>query len=380
MLRLRRCIISHLLSPSLPSTPAVSPLFSLHCLLSATASSFAAEDYLVANCGLSPAQALKASKKLSHLKCPSRLDAVLVFLTGLGLSRADIATVVYKDPQFLCADVEKTLAPRVLELTDLGLSRAEIARLVLTTQIPFRTAMVRPNLEFWLKVFGSLDELLPVIKMNNALLGLDLEKVVKPNIELLRQCGVSISDVPYTYLSRMVTRSTQHLQEALAHTYEFGIEQSSWVFIHALARFAILSREKLNRNIQLFEKLGWSRNDISSAVRRSPDILCLTEERVHRSLEFLMRDVRLEIPYIAQRPKLMLFSIERRLMPRHCLINLLKARGLPIPKFSFYSIALMGEEKFLHKFVHPYEESVPGLAAAYASSCDGENHWELLSR
>jgi mTERF domain-containing protein, mitochondrial len=377
MHRLRRCILSHLRSPSPHSTPSISPLFALHRLF-ATASSFAAEEYLVANCGLTPAQALKASKKISHLNSPSRPDAVLAFLAGLGLSRAEVATVVSSDPHFLCADVEKTLVPRVVELTDIGLSRAEMARLVLTSQIPFRTASLRRNLDFWLSFFGSFDELLQILKVNKGLLGIDLEKVAKPNVELLQQCGISLSDVPHRFMSRMVGRSTNHLQEALARVYEFGIEQSSWAFIHAFAKFAFLSREKLNKNIQVFEKFGWSRVDISSAVRRAPDILCLTEERVKRGLEFLTGDVMLEVPYIAQRPKLMLCSLERRLVPRHCLINFLKARELMMIQLSFYSITLMGEEKFLKKFVHPYEKSVPGLAAAYASSCAGKHQWELL--
>jgi mTERF domain-containing protein, mitochondrial len=102
----------------------------------------------------------------------------------------------------------------------------------------------------------------------------------------------------------MVCRSRNHLQEALARVYEFGIEQSSWAFIHVFARFVILGREKLNKNIQVFEKLVWSRDDISSAVRKAPAILCLPEKRVKRGLEFLTGDVILEISYIAQRHQL----------------------------------------------------------------------------
>uniref|UniRef100_A0A453MR49 Uncharacterized protein n=1 Tax=Aegilops tauschii subsp. strangulata TaxID=200361 RepID=A0A453MR49_AEGTS len=90
--------------------------------------SFAVEDYLVSTCGLTRPQALKASAKLSHLKSPSKPDAVLAFLAGLGLSAADVAALVVNDPLFLCAKVEKTLAPIVIGLTALGLSHSEIAR------------------------------------------------------------------------------------------------------------------------------------------------------------------------------------------------------------------------------------------------------------
>ncbi|XP_044980467.1 classical arabinogalactan protein 5-like [Hordeum vulgare subsp. vulgare] len=74
MLRLRSSILAHLLS----SSPAASPASPLHRLISAAVpaippnpSGFAVEEYLVSTCGLTQAQAVKASTKLSHLKSPA---------------------------------------------------------------------------------------------------------------------------------------------------------------------------------------------------------------------------------------------------------------------------------------------------------------------
>jgi hypothetical protein len=50
----------------------------------------------------------------------------------------------------------------------------------------------------------------------------------------------------------------------------------------------------------------------------------------------------------------------------------------PEQKFPIDFIAKMGNKKFLHRFVHPYEESVPGLVAVYASSSAGKHQWEQL--
>ncbi|CAN6178709.1 unnamed protein product [Urochloa humidicola] len=367
-------------SPSRFPASHSSPFVTLNRLFSAATpvapSPFAAEDYLVTTCGLTRAQALEASKKISHLKSPAKLDAVLAFLDDLGISHRDVAAVVANDPLFLCADVEKTLAPRVSELSNLGLSRAEIARLVLTAKRQFRERSVRRILEFWLPVFGSPADFLKALKMNSRLLTTDLEKVVKPNLDLLQQLGINACD--HAFMSRMVIRKPEHLQEALARVEDFGIEQGSWAFRQALLTFAILSREKLTKSIQLFEKLGWSKDDIALAVKRAPQILGLTEERVWGHLEFLMGDVGLEIPYIARNPTLLLYSMERRLLPRHCLMNFLQAKGFLNAKLNFYYVANLTNEKFLHRFVHPYEESVPGLAVAYASNCTGKHQWELL--
>jgi mTERF domain-containing protein len=189
---------------------------------------------------------------------------------------------------------------------------------------------------------------------------------------------MQISDIPNSFLSRILVRSNKHLQETLARVAEFGIQQGSWAFPFAFMRFAIFNREKLDSNIQLFEKLGWSRHDIASAVRKAPNILNLAPERVHKNLDFLMGDVGLQMPDIVYRPVLLLYSVERRLLPRYYLMKFLEDRGLMTSSLSFYTIAVMGNDNLLAKLVHPHEMSVPGLAAAYASSCAGKHQWELL--
>jgi mTERF domain-containing protein len=81
MLRLQTRLLSLLRNGGAPPLLTCTNT-SLHRHFSATASTspFAAEDYLVAACGLTRAQALKASKELSHLRSPSNSDAVLSFL------------------------------------------------------------------------------------------------------------------------------------------------------------------------------------------------------------------------------------------------------------------------------------------------------------
>ncbi|KAM3317351.1 hypothetical protein ACQJBY_035159 [Aegilops geniculata] len=214
MLGLRRCVLAQLL----PSTCAISPL---HRLFSAAApavspnpSSFAVEEYLVATCGLTRPQALKASAKLAHLKSPANPDAVLAFLAGLGLSGADIAALVARDPQLLCAKVEKTPAPVVEGLTGLGLSRSEIARLVSLVPDRFRCRSIISKLQYYLPLFGSSENLLLAIKRNFYLLSADLEVVVKPNVTLLRQCGLGTCDIAKLCINqpRLLTTNPERIQ------------------------------------------------------------------------------------------------------------------------------------------------------------------------
>jgi mTERF domain-containing protein len=215
MLHLRKLFSPLLSSTSRLPTPA---LFSLHRLLATTAPAsqqpFAVEDYLVTACGLNRPKAHKAAKKLSHLS-PSRIDAVLAFLSALGVSRSGIAAAVAADPQLLCADVDNNLSKRVVELTDLGLSRPQIARLIPLARISFRTSSLAGNLGFWLPVFGSFENILKVLKRNSGLLSTDLDRVAKPNLALFKECGINVRKVSGVNIIRVLTRHPVHVQNAV---------------------------------------------------------------------------------------------------------------------------------------------------------------------
>ncbi|CAL5046920.1 unnamed protein product [Urochloa decumbens] len=376
MLRnLRQLILPLLLHPpSLLPTPHASPVFScsrLHSTIASTVSPkpFAVEDYLVATWGLTRAQALKSSKKISHLKSPSNPDAVLAFLSDLGLPRSDIAAVAAVDPQFLCAGVERTLAPRVAELSDLGLSRPQIASLVPLALCSFRSSSLGRNFAFWLSAFGgSFETLFKAMRFNRGLLAAHVERVAKPNLSLLQQLGLSASDL-YRFHPRLLTMPPTRIQEAVVRIDEFGVKRNSSLFRTALVLFATLDQRLLTKKFEALQTLGWSSDDIQMAVRKMPSILGMSIARMHRNLKFLTRDVGLETPYIAQRPVLIMYSLERRLLPRHCVLEDLKAKGLLNAGVDFYNMVACPDKKFIDKFVLPYKESFPDLAGAYFGWC-----------
>ncbi|KAF2925880.1 hypothetical protein DAI22_06g085700 [Oryza sativa Japonica Group] len=224
---------------------------------------------------------------------------------------------------------------------------------------------------------------LEVIKTNYGVLSSNVEAVIKPNLAVLKECGISIADRPsYAFASRVISRPTKHLEEAVVLANEFGAKQGTRVFTNAVMIFGILGQEKLAKKLEFFKKLGWSQDDLSLAVRSMPHILAMKEERMRRGMKFLTEDVGLEIPYIARRPALTMYSIERRLLPRHCLINVLKGNGLLKANYDFYNISVISNDDFMEKFVQPYVESVPGLGDAYASSCTGcgVHQLKLLSK
>uniref|UniRef100_A0A453MRK8 mTERF domain-containing protein 1, mitochondrial n=1 Tax=Aegilops tauschii subsp. strangulata TaxID=200361 RepID=A0A453MRK8_AEGTS len=377
MLRLHKYVLTQLLPSSSLSTISL-PLGRLISAAAPAVSpnpSFAVEEYLVATCGLTPAQAAKASPKISHLKSPAKPDAVLSFLAGHGLSTADVAALVAKDPKFLCAKVEKTLAPNVAELTGLGLSRAEIARLVSLAGESFRRTSVASRLSYFLSLFGSYDDLLRVVQKSPNLLGCDLDRVLKPNVAFLLECGLGVCDIAKLCIhSRwLLATNLERLRAMVACAQGIGVPCGSRMFRQALHAVAFLSQEKLTAKVELLKKtFMWSDAEVAIAISKAPTLLTRDKESLQRRSEFLISEVGLEPAYIAYRPAMLTYSLEGRIRPRYYVVKFLKENGLLKRDPSYFTVFKESGKAFNKMFIHPHKEAAQDLEKDYDAACKGE--------
>ncbi|KAF7082277.1 hypothetical protein CFC21_086151 [Triticum aestivum] len=386
MLHLRQRIVSHIISSaatSAVSCSATSAISSLRRLLCAAAapvspnpSGFAVEDYLVDSCGLTRSQAIKASTKLSHLKSPANPNAVLAFLSGLGLSSSDVAAVVAKDPLFLCAGVERTLVPVVDGLTDLGLSRSEIGGLVSLVHCRFRSRAIVPKLRYYLPLFGSFENLRRLLKKDQSkLLSSDLDKVLKPNIVSLQECGLGACDIAKLCISAPMILGTnpERIRAMVACAERLGVRRGSGMFREALKAVAFLSEEKIADKVDYLKNMfKWSDTEVAIAVRKAPMLLTKSREMLRRKSEFLISEVGLEPVYIAHQPVMISYSLEGRLRPRYYVLKFLKETGLVDRHRGFYNVLTKTERNFVDKYICPHKEAAPHLAQDYATACKGE--------
>ncbi|CAM0947947.1 unnamed protein product [Alopecurus aequalis] len=377
MLRLRGTILAHLLTS--PATYAGS---SLHRLLSAATAavspnpSFAAEEYLVGTCGLTRAQALKASTKLAHLKSPSKPDAVLAFLAGLGLSTADVTATVAKDAQLLCASVERTLTPNVAGLTALGLSRSEIARLFSLVPASIRCRSIVSNLPYHMSLFGSYESLLRALERSpDNFLSANLERVVKPNVAFLRECGLGACDIAkLCYLMpRLLNSRPERLQVIVAFAEALGVPRGSGMFRFTLQGVGFRSEQNIAAKVDNLKKtFRWSDAEVGIALSKNPMVLTRSKETLQQKSEFLINQLGLEPAYVAHRPSMLNLSLEGRLKPRYYVVKFLKENGLQDCERDYYNTFAASEKVFLEKFIYRHKEAAPHLAEDYAAACRGE--------
>ncbi|TKW35854.1 hypothetical protein SEVIR_2G402501v4 [Setaria viridis] len=164
----------------------------------------------------------------------------------------------------------------------------------------------------------------------------------------------------------------ESLKEAVQRVQELGIARGAGIFTLALAVVALTSKDVFGKRIRLLHNFGFSKDDVLTLAKKQPLVLGLSEQKVQGNLDFLMKDVGLEVSYIVRRPALLNYSVERQLLPRHCLIKVLKEKGLLKGKLDYYLTAAMAEKIFVEKFVRPFKNHVPGLTDDYASKCLGE--------
>ncbi|EMS59998.1 hypothetical protein TRIUR3_11492 [Triticum urartu] len=255
--------------------------------------------------GMWSTRALKASTRLSHLNSPTKPDAVLAFLAGLGFSRADVAAAVARNPSLLCAKVEGTLSPIVAGLTGLGLSHSEIARLASLTDYCFRTKSVVAKLRYYHHLFGSSDKLLRVLKVSPLLLSCSIGTVVQPNVAFLRECGVDVRHIASLCVNvpRLLTTNPERVRAMAACAEGVGVPRGSGMFREALQAVAFLSEEEIAAKLDYLKNtFRWSDAEVRIALSGYPSLLRRSKDMLLRKSEFLISEVGLEPAYIARLP------------------------------------------------------------------------------
>uniref|UniRef100_A0ACD5Z3X7 Uncharacterized protein n=2 Tax=Avena sativa TaxID=4498 RepID=A0ACD5Z3X7_AVESA len=309
MLHLRRCILTRLLSSPAASISPLHRLLSVAAPAVSPAPRFAIDEYLVDTCGLTRAQAFTAAAKLLHLKSPNKPDAVLAFLADLGLSGADVAALVRKDPLFLCTGVDRTLRPNVVELTGLGLSHTEVARLVSLAPIQFRSRSIVSKLQYYLPLFGSSDKLLRSISYNSNLLRCSLEKRVKLNVAFLQECGIDARNIGKVSVRWILCTKPELVRKMAARTEAIGVPRGSGMFRQALQSISFLSEEKTAVKVDYLKNtFRWSDAEVGIAVCKYPVMLRMSNDTLQSKSEFLICEVGLEPDYIAHRPVILSYA------------------------------------------------------------------------
>jgi mTERF domain-containing protein, mitochondrial len=326
-----------------------------------------ASDYLVQSCGLSSDEALKASKYIEHLKSSDKLDRVLRFLRETGVKDSDIKTAVSRDSRILRSNLEKNWKPNIARLQEVGLSIQDISGIISRKPFMFRYNIVQ-KIDFFMGALGSAEFLSVLLEGDASLFSSSLEKVIMPNISFLKaQCGLSPRQIVRLVKSnpRLFTCTPEVLKRQAERAEALGVSRSKRTFVHALIVVGYLNQCTIEARLNNLICLGLSHEEVASLVSRVPVVLSTSEEVVGRKMEFLLNEAGCDKMELVRNPFLLTLSLDNRLIPRSVVRELLRSRGLPVGNLKLVTFMKPSEEKFVVKFILPFEDAIPGLHRAY---------------
>ncbi|XP_043703786.1 transcription termination factor MTERF6, chloroplastic/mitochondrial-like [Telopea speciosissima] len=325
-------------------------------------------DYLVNSCGLSPETALKASKFVV-LKTTTKADSVLALFRNYGFSLPEIANIISNNPLVLRADPDKILNPKIELLCKIGISGSYIAK-ILSRYANFLSVSLEkeliPSLDF-LKSFVNTDAKV-ALTLSRLRWSSRLPEIMGPNIEILRNHGVPESSISklISLQPRLLTWKAERFKQIIVGVEELGLNPKTSVFVHGVRTFAGSKKPLWEAKFAVFRSFGWSEDVILKLFQKQPSIFSISEKVIRERLGFFMNEINWTVDDLLKCPVAFLCSMEKRILPRCSVLQLLLAKGL-VKKKSMGRAFLLTEDKFLKQFVMRYLDVQPELLKVYQS-------------
>ncbi|XP_021912304.1 uncharacterized protein LOC110826033 [Carica papaya] len=324
--------------------------------------------YLVNSCGLSPASALLASKKV-HFETPDKPDLVISFFKKHGFSQTQISNLVRKLPSVLLCKPGKTLLPKLNFFYSQGFSRTDLARILSRDPIILKrslNACIIRNFNFYKKLIHYNDKIIQASKRHPGILYENFQSV-EPVIALLREHGVPQLNIQDLLVSRpeFFRRRQDVFRKVVEKVKEMGFDPSKATFVSAVQALTQMSRSTWDSKWNLYRDLGWSDKEVALAFGRIPQCMMLSADNIKRTVDFYVNKMGVESSFLAKRPFLLSLSFEKRIVPRYSVFEVLSSKGLIQKGFNVISFFESPEKEFLKKFVIRYEDETPHLSKLY---------------
>nr|XP_043614576.1 uncharacterized protein LOC122586662 [Erigeron canadensis] len=324
-------------------------------------------DFLINSLGFSKDESFSVSTKLSHLKSTQNPISVIGFFKNCDLDNTQIKNIVRFSPKILTANVDKTLEPKLRAVQDLGLSGSGLENLFRKSR-NISSKKLSDNVIFLRELLGSDAKVCKVLQRTWLSLS---EQKMSHNLQILNKYGLSNAKMKTLVLQdpNVLLTKSKYLESSIKKVEPvFGIRPNSPRFGDGIEMIVSMSKSTLERKLQIFRSFGWLDSDILTMTRTSPFCLKRSEAKLKVSLNFFMNELGFTAAYVATHPKLLVYSLEKRVMPRNKVLQILNDKKLLKSKYSLCTGISLSEKKFMKYFVFPYQECVPHLYEVYTNA------------
>ncbi|XP_047313074.1 transcription termination factor MTERF15, mitochondrial-like [Impatiens glandulifera] len=327
------------------------------------------ESYLMSNFGLSSKEAQSISRKV-QFQSENLPNSVTVLLRSHGFTDTHILKLVKTCPE-LFNWTEKTILPKLNFFTSLGVSSIKLPSFLSSNPNVLKMSVEKRLLPFheFLKDEFGLDDLKIAGTIKGAAWATrkDSIKILATNIALLNE-----HDVPKSNWVNLVSNSTAVLLrkpdlfvEKVNEVIRMGFDTKKVSFCDALRILSQLSKDKWENKVRTYSKYGWSENMFQMAFKKNPLCMGISEKNISRKMEFLVNKVGVNPVEISRCPTVLLFSMEKRVIPRCSVVKVLMLKGLLEKDFAISYVLTPTDKAFVNRFIDKYEEDVPELVNVF---------------
>lgn len=320
-------------------------------------------DVLVNKHHFSPQVASLVASDLTRSRSPEKADSILSFLEESGFSSTQLEKIVKCKPRILTASYEDEIRFKIKSFRELGFSSDEIAQITSSNQVIFQLSVknrIVPSLSVLKGLMGSDEEMVRLVKKCAWFVTTDLEKVLLPNVEILKSFGIPASDIRRVlfYFPRFMLVKPEMMRKSVEKAKEWGASESSRMFIYSVRVIASMSDKAWERKVQAFRDMGISDSDIPAMFGKAPMVFLASMKKIKRVKELLVATGKFDVSSIVDHPCLLGCSIEKRLKPRLQIIGVLESKNLIKKWPSLGTIYTLSDDKFLDRYVRPYSIKV----------------------
>ncbi|KAI4345601.1 hypothetical protein L6164_012707 [Bauhinia variegata] len=328
--------------------------------------------YLINTCGFSPEEAASTSKYM-NLVTREKADSVIKFLENQGFSRAQALRVIRVQPVLLRYDAEKTFLPKIEFLKSRGILNSEIFQIIVNCPDILKRSLEKriiPSFDFFTDLFQSEGKFIEALRRYSGFI-VDFDIYIAPNIKTLRDEGVPECQIMKLLEKnpRSLRKNPDQFKNIVEQVKKMGFDPLARLFCIAVAVMAGISKSTWERKVQILNKWGWSENEILAAFRKNPGCMMISEEKIDVVMEFFVNKMGFEPSVIARRPIMVSMSLDKRIIPRASVVQVLLSKGL-LHELNLSAIFDCTERDFLKRFVLPHEKEADELLKLYQAKLD----------
>ncbi|XP_058722920.1 uncharacterized protein LOC131594708 [Vicia villosa] len=310
--------------------------------------------YLTNNCGLSPQDALKVSKRFTF-ETPEKPNSVITFFKTQGFSDDQIQSIIRRSPKLILSNPIKTILPKLQFLASKGASPTDIVATI-TRSPQFLTSSLKRIIQTFelVRTFCPSDQ--KAIALIIVCPSLVRDILLKPNLQFLLDSGVTPSGIYRSLRSRPSVFCSTGVRKAVEEIKELGFDPSKFKFCVALLAKRTVAKSQWDAKVDALKSWGFSEDVILDAFKRQPNFMLRSPDKLNAVMQFWVKELEWDPSVLFAAPDLFGCSLEKRLVPRASVVRYLLSKGLIKKSASLYTPFKYPDVLFMEKYVDCYEE------------------------